>query len=202
MRLFLVAFSNWLHCLLLAAATIAVAGDGAHEHCVQNQQPQRYSRLEATYQTPAVTLTDQHGNAVALNDMLDGDAPVLLQFIFTTCPTVCPVLSSAFAAVQDQLDDQKTYRMVSITIDPEYDNPARLKDYATRMKAGANWVFLTGHAVDIVAIQKAYGVYRGNKMRHEPVTFLRSGAQSRWVRLDGFLAAGELLAEYRQLAAL
>ena len=74
----------------------------------------------------------------------------------------------------------------------------RLKEYAGRFKAGSGWQFLTGAVNDIIATQKAFDAYRGGKMNHIPLTFLRSTADGPWLRLEGFTSAAEVVAEYRQ----
>jgi protein SCO1/2 len=130
--------------------------------------------------------------------MLDQPGPVVLQFIFTTCPSICPLLSTALSAAQAEMGEG--VRLVSISIDPEYDTPARLRDYARRFKAGPRWRFLTGGREDVAAVQKAFGAWRVNKMSHEPLTFLRRAAGEPWVRLAGPVGAGELAAEVRRLS--
>jgi protein SCO1/2 len=132
--------------------------------------------------------------------MLNYEGPVLLQFIFTTCPTICPVMSSTFSAAQDQLGpDPDHVRMISISIDPEHDTPARLREYAQKFNAKPQWHFLTGKLDDVVAVQKAFDAYRGSKMRHEPITFLRASPKEPWVRLNGLMSAAALVAEYHRL---
>ncbi|BBI99718.1 photosynthetic protein synthase I [Ferrigenium kumadai] len=159
-----------------------------------------YTRSVVSYQTPDVKLMDTHGKKVALNDSLDVDQPVMLNFIFTTCTTICPVMSATFSQVQEKLGPNAgTVRMVSISIDPEHDSPAKLNEYAKRFEAGPQWSMLTGSVEDSIAVQRAFNVYRGDKMNHEPVTFLRKGADKPWVRIDGFASADELLREYHGL---
>ncbi len=168
-----------------------------HEH---EPAPERYARAVAAYAPPDVALVDQHGAAVSLHAVLGHDGPLMLQFIFTTCPAVCPVLSSIFSAAQEQLGpDLARVRLVSISIDPEHDTPARLHAYARQFKAGPQWHFLTGTRADVAAVQKAFDAYRGNKMRHPPLTFLRAAPGALWVRLDGFMSAQSLVAEYHRL---
>ena len=109
-------------------------------------------------------------------------------------------MSSTFSAVQERLgDDLDGVRMVSISIDPEHDTPQRLQDYAGRLQAGPQWRFLTGRPADVIAVQKAFDAYRGNKMRHEPVTYLRAAPGESWLRLDGLTSAEQLAQEYRRL---
>src|ERR1700687_613046 len=159
--------------------------------------PERYRRSGGSYDVPDVILEDQHGAPVALRTVLGADGPVLLQFIFTTCSTICPVLSATLSAAQE-LDH---VRLISITIDPENDTPERIGEYARRFQAGGRWVFLTGKLQDVATVQRAFDAWRVNKMRHSPLTFLRASAAGPWVRLDGFPSVADLLREYRRLAA-
>lgn len=155
----------------------------------------RYVRSIEDLALPDVTLVDMDGQRLPLSEAL-GDGPVLLQFVFTTCPAVCPILSSTLEGAQDRLPEA---RLVSISIDPEHDTPGCLRDYARRFHAGPRWTFLTGSLDDVVAVQKAFGVYRSDKMQHEPSTFLRA-AKGPWVRLTGEVGADDLVAELRRLA--
>ncbi len=149
------------------------------------------TREDLSVDIPRVTLTDHRGAAVSLPALLEG--PVLVQFIFTTCPTICPVMVRAFAGIQQQLPG---VRMVSISIDPEHDTPERLNAYAQELKAGPDWSLLTGRLEDVLAVQKAFDAYRGNKMRHEPVMYARFG--DGWIRFHGLMPAGEAAAEIRR----
>jgi len=171
-----------------------------HQHHQQTPAPEQYTRVVASYDPPDVTLVDMTGTAVALRSVLNHAGPVLLQFIFTTCPTTCPVLSEVFAAAQDTLGPElHNVRMVSISIDPEHDTPARLQEYAQRFRAKQQWRFLTGKREAIVAVQKAFEASWTNKMRHAPRTYLRATLDAPWVRLDGFVSATDLVAEYYHL---
>jgi len=159
-----------------------------------------YARSIAHYEAPDITLVSMDGSRIALTSALKHDGPVMLEFIFTTCPTICPVMSSTFSAAQSKLGaDLARVRMISISIDPEHDTPERLRQYARKFRAGPQWLFLTGKTEDIVSVQKAFDAYRGSKMRHEPLTFLRAAPGELWVRLDGLMSATQLVAEYERL---
>src|SRR5918999_2138176 len=114
----------------------------------------RYVRSIAHVTPPEVTLVDERGEQVPLAAVLESSEPVLLQFIFTTCPSVCPALSATFSAAQEELGAGA--RLVSISIDPEFDTPARLREYARRFNAGPRWRFLTGSRENVAAVQKAF----------------------------------------------
>ncbi len=66
----------------------------------------------------------------------------VLDFFFTTCPTICPRMSKNLSKVQEEFGDE--VGIISITINPRYDSPARLKAYAERYEAGPQWYFLSG----------------------------------------------------------
>ncbi len=167
-----------------------------HHHAMSHEG---YKRSVATYQIPDLNLTDASGNEVSLRESLNGSDAVMVNFIFTSCTTICPVMSATFSQVQDKLGaNQAKIHMVSISIDPEHDTPARLKEYAKKFGAGPQWSMLTGSIENSIAVQQAFNVYRGDKMNHEPVTFMRKGPDQSWVRFDGFVTADDLLGEYRK----
>jgi protein SCO1/2 len=161
-----------------------------------------YVRSEHQYQIPDAILTDAYGKSISLAQELEADEPVMLNFIYTRCTTVCPAMSASFAEVQRQLGpEMRTMRLFSISIDPDYDTPTRLRTYAGQHRAGRGWMLLTGRDAEIVPVRKAFGSYNQDKSGHTPVTFLRAGAQGPWVRIDGPASASQLVAEYRRLQA-
>lgn len=174
-------------------------GDGHTDHRAMMAKT-GYQRSEHSYPVSDRRLVGMSGEETSLLKALDTDGPVMLNFIFTTCPTICPVMSGVFSQVQKQHGPaSREVRMISISIDPEYDTPDRLRDYARRFDAEPQWQFLTGDQADIVAVQKAFDVYRGTKMSHEPTTLLRRSKNDPWIRLDGIASAGEIVAEYQNL---
>ena len=149
---------------------------------------------------PDVTLTGMDGRPVHLRAVLGDDRPVMLQFIFTTCPTICPLLTGVTARVREDLGkDREKIRAVSITIDPEHDTPVVLREYAANFDADPDWLFLTGRLEDIISVQKAFGSYLGNKMNHPPYTFLRRSPRDPWVRVDGIVHTDILEVETRKM---
>lgn len=176
--------------------------DQHHHHHQAMQQERQLQQSVARYAIPNVTLADSTGKPVALRTLLDTDEPVMLNFIFTSCTAICPVMSSTFSQVQAKNGSLgKPIRLISISIDPEHDTPARLKDYGRQFDAGPQWTMLTGRLEDSITVQRAFDAYRGDKMNHEPATFLRTGKSAPWLRLDGFASADDLLREYRRLSA-
>lgn len=166
----------------------------------------KYQLGEAQYQAPDVGLIDADGGGVALRPFLAAEGPVLLQFVFVTCSTVCPLLSASLSSAQTELNALSggKHRLISISIDPEQDTPEQLRDYAKRFKAGGNWHFLTGQPDDIRAVLQAFDASysSGNKMYHKPLTFMRRSPDAVWRRIDGLLGKQDLIAEYRRTMGL
>jgi len=97
---------------------------------------------------PSFSLTDQRG-ATVTERTLHG-RPWVANFIFTRCPTACPLLTAKFKALQERLGASSAVRFVSITVDPEHDTPAVLAAYADKFGAdSARWSFLTGPLAEI-----------------------------------------------------
>jgi len=104
--------------------------------------PPTAAALQSYWQVPEFTLTERSGREVQLAD-LKGKV-WLADFVYTTCPGPCPILSTRMSEVQKALGNESDVRLVSISTDPESDTPAVLKEYAERYKAGDHWWFLTG----------------------------------------------------------
>jgi protein SCO1/2 len=151
---------------------------------------------------PAVRLVRDDGKGVLLSDELDDGRAVFLNFIFTSCTSVCPLSSQNFSDFERELGAERArVHLISISIDPEQDTPARLRDYARKFHAGPEWQHYTGTQAASVAAQQAFGTFRGAKMDHTPVTLVRVAPGKPWVRIDGFMSAAELLQLYRSLLA-
>lgn len=186
--------------LLLTCASFAWAGQAAmaDEHAAHRaaMKKPRYSASMASYDIPDVQLIDETGAAMTLRSLLDTDQPVALNFIFTTCTTICPVMTATFAQMQRELGDAaKQLRLVSVSIDPEYDRPDILQAYARQFQAGEGWTFLTGDSADIVRVMQSFDTYAGSKMNHQPVTLLKSPHSESWVRIDGLASGADLAHE-------
>jgi len=204
--------SLWLvAAILVAGPALGGEGDepGATDHSAMGHEDHAghaptnvYARSEGEYEVPRVVLTSQYGDEVSLVKTLDSSDPVLLNFIYTSCTTVCPLMTATFAQFRSDVPQGLDRpRMISITVDPEHDTPDRLREYAGRFGAGPDWQFLTGSLDDIIQVQKAFDAYDGGKLTHKPVTLLRSGTHGAWVRMEGFPAASDLVREYEGLGA-
>ena len=159
-----------------------------------------YQRSLADYQVPHVTLINQDGKAVDFGTLVDSGKPVILDFIFTTCTTICPILSAGFTNLRRELGaNPEQVQLISVTIDPENDRPEQLKRYRERFQGGAGWEFLTGSREDVGRVLKSFDAFVVDKMSHEPLYLLRAPNGAQWVRIKGLIKKSDLLSEYRKL---
>jgi protein SCO1 len=187
---------------MVAAWAIAIAPSRAgaqtgHEgHMAQMAATPREPAARVVEPAPAIDgipLVDQDGRATTLREAVESDEPVLVNFIFTTCTTICPVMSAGMSQLLTNLAaEQDRVRVVSISIDPENDTVEALRAYAARYHAPPSWRFLRGTPAAVEAAQRAFGSYRGGKNNHQAGTFVRSAASEPWIALDGFSSAQRL----------
>lgn len=110
---------------------------------------------------PQFKLTNQD-NVTISNKDYKGKVYVL-EFFFTTCPSICPKMNLSMLEIEKTFFGNPNFGIVSITIDPNHDTPAVLKNYARLLGAkSAGWNFLTGNKEDIMALSnKGFNLYAG-----------------------------------------
>jgi len=159
-----------------------------------------YKRTVQRYAIPNVTLLNQDGKKVSIRNLVDSGKPVIIDFIYTTCNTICPVLSASFTNLRRELGkDADKVQLISISIDPEHDRPEQMKKYLSRFNAGKGWDFLTGSREDIRRVLKALDAVVDDKMAHEPIYLLHGPNSDEWVRIKGLLGKSDLLTELRRI---
>jgi len=177
--------------LFISLFTVSEAGAG---------RDKTYTRTLENYEIPDVMLVNQDNVKVSLRKVLLTDRPVLVDFVYTTCTTICPILSINFTNFQKTIiEESGSTQLVSISIDPEFDTPKAMKAYLKRYNAKPGWDFLTGTRDDISRVLKAFNVFTLNKMNHYPVILLKSPTDRRWVRVYGLIGTSELLVEYEKV---
>jgi protein SCO1 len=173
------------------------ADEHAHHHAAMAAPSISISKR--TYPVPAATLLDESGHKVELARVLGGDRPVVLNFIYTSCTTICPVMTATMLQLQRSLAGSKQAPMfVSITVDPDFDSAKVLKAYALRF--GADWTFLTGSRDEVLTVLGRLDAWRGNKVNHVAITLMRNGRSSEWTRVEGLASAQQLASVWASLA--
>ena len=156
---------GWLVSITLAA-TLA-----PHPQVFGHDQPSPAAakgalRREVRIPIQDFSLADQEGRPFRFQS-LEGKV-VLVGFIYTTCPDVCPLITASMRMVQEGLrpKERQSAFLLSITTDPEIDTPEVLKSYAGRYKVDAsNWAFVTGDQKSLERAWKIFGVKVARKAR-------------------------------------
>jgi protein SCO1/2 len=184
-----------LSVFLFASARTLAATESAHE-------PAEATVSTVRYVVPEVRLIREDGTGIFLPEEMNDGRPVVLNFIFTSCGSICPLMSQVFELFQKKVAGQSGgVHLMSVSTDPEEDSPARLREYARRFGARAGWNHYTGTLEASQSVQRAFGTYRGDKMSHTPVTLVRIAPGRPWLRIDGFITPDELVQRYRELLA-
>lgn len=157
---------------------------------------QASSRLDVNsiiYHFPPLTLHSEAGEPVELASLEALERPLVLNFIFTSCSAICPTLSGGMVSTLKSMREQGIeVQGISVSIDPLNDTPRTLATYKQKFGSPADWTLLTGDLDHIRTVQRAFDAWRGNKMNHAPLTFLRPAPGEPWLRVSGFATAAEL----------
>ena len=148
-----------------------------------------------TVAIPDVVVMDQNGNKVHFYSDLIKGRTVAVDFIFTTCTTICPPLTANFAKIQKSLIEQgKTgVRLISVSVDPEVDTPEKMKNYAEMFHAQPGWTFVTGTRTSLEQIWRAFSINASVKLDHPATVVIGNDATHSWTYASGLASAGKLV---------
>jgi protein SCO1/2 len=143
---------------------------------------------------PDVTVQTQTGQKIRFSELLKGRT-VAINFIFTSCPSVCPLMGVSFGRLQTMLGKRSAdVTLISVSIDPETDTPARLAAWGKRFNAKPGWTLVTGKKADIDRLLKAAGAFSPDAGSHTPVALIGDPARGVWRRVDGLAPPATMLA--------
>jgi len=110
------AFKSALTAVLMLVLPLPVAAEMDHSaHRAMLQQNSDLVRTEVRYTVPDVELVNQDGEKVRLAQLLRASEPYALNFIFTTCSTICPILTSSFRQMQRELGDEAQSLQIKVS---------------------------------------------------------------------------------------
>jgi protein SCO1/2 len=173
--------------------TKPAAPPAPHDHSHMTKTPETASPAEKYFTD--VELINQDGKKVRFySDVLKGKTVVVNAF-FTSCTSVCPPMNRNMEKIQQALGDRvgRDVFLVSLTVDPEVDTPARLKEYAQKYHAGAGWVFLTGKKENLDWALYKLGQYVEDKNDHQTVLIIGNEPTGLWKKAFGMANVAELI---------
>jgi protein SCO1/2 len=165
--------------------------------------PHDHSHMQKTVEEPSpaqkyftdVELINQDGKKVRFySDVLKGKTVVVNAF-FTTCTSVCPPMNRNMEKIQEALGERvgRDVFLVSITVDPETDTPARMKEYAQKFHAGPGWIFLTGKKENLDWALYKLGQYVEKKDDHKTIFIIGNEPTGLWKKAFGIANVVELI---------
>ncbi len=158
---------------VLMAATVSVPSSSKAQS----------GRWNADY-LPNLPVVTQDGKTLKFYDDVIKGKIVLISFIYTNCPDICPLTTARLTQVEDKLGEiaGRDIFFVSMTVDPERDTPERLKEFATAFDVGPGWLFLTGKPEDIRAINYKLGDRSRRLSDHRNEIVLGNDTTGEWQR--------------------
>lgn len=150
---------------------------------------------------PEITLTDSKGNMQKIKQLI-GERIAIIDFVYTNCTTICPILSRIMKDIETELGPKMAtnYVLISITVDPANDSPEVLATYARKLGASSSWHWLTGSPSRINRTLRAFGIpTRGRPEDHPPNILVGKVQSNSWKRWTGIASAQEITAAAREL---
>jgi protein SCO1/2 len=154
---------------------------------------------EAQISIPDVAVIDQNGQQLRFYSDLVKGRIVVMNFIFTSCTTICSPMGANFAALQRRLGNRNDVALISVSIDPATDTPSRLKSWSARFQARPGWTLVTGKKNDVERLLRSLRVYSVSPASHAPIAIVGSDVRGRWQRMNGLLAPDKLAAMIDEL---
>ena len=170
-------------------------------HSQDRSAPVQPPLKEAAAVTPAhkyfsdVELVNQHGQPLRFySDLLEGKVVVISSFM-ATCKGACPSKNRNLEKIQDAAGDRlgKDVLILSITVDPITDTPAKLKDYASAYHAKPGWHFLSGKKENVDWALYKLGQYFADKEQHTNILVIGNERTGLWKKAFGLAASAELI---------
>jgi len=150
---------------------------------------------------PNLPVITQDGKTLKFYDDVIKGKMVVISFIYTNCPDICPLTTARISQVQDALGDMvgRDIFLVSLTVDPERDTPQRLKEFSQAFDAGPGWLFLTGTPEDMKRINASLGDKNRSLDDHRNEIVLGNDATGEWMRNTVFGDLERLVIDIRAM---
>jgi protein SCO1/2 len=191
--------------LLFIPGTVRAQSHTEHRHGDHAPDTAVSSASYENLTIPDVTVLDEDGKEVRFYSELVKGKIVAINFIFTTCTTVCPPLGATFARLQRSInpDLAREVNLISISVDPAVDTPERLKAWAGKFGAQPmppiGWKLVTGSKAELDKLLRALGGYTARKEDHTPTVLIGDAQRNRWTRVYGVAKPARLAETIEQL---
>ncbi|MBI2959015.1 MAG: SCO family protein [Betaproteobacteria bacterium] len=190
--------------LLAPGAGLFGANSFAHEHEAHRAQPaasQAGKAAAASVRLIDRELTNQDGKSARFKSDVVGERIVVVDNIYTSCTTICPILTTIMVNVHNKIGERarKEVSLVSLSVDPVTDTPQRLRAYARRHKA--QWNLWTGSKTAMDQVLKGLGIYAPDYTDHPSSILVGDGKTGEWTRFYAFASPEQILKRVDELLA-
>ena len=183
--------SGLLKCFLVVIGMLLClsVGHAYKEHDHSQTSPAKKEKTKVVrlgeMSIPDVELVNQDGERVRFYSDLVKDKVVAINFIFTTCTTICPPMGANFAHLQKLMGDRvgKDVALISVSVDAVVDTPKRLKAWGEKFGAGPGWTLLTGSKQNVDGLLKGLKIFTPDKIDHSPFILIGNETEGEWQRV-------------------
>lgn len=193
--------STTLSGLLAVNAGLFSANGLAHDHKVHGPQAAKTQAVKAAsakVRLLDLALTNQEGEDARFKSDVIGDRIVVLDNIYTSCTTICPIVTTIMSNVHSKIGRAgREVSLVSLSVDPVTDTPQRLRAYARRHKAA--WNLWTGPKPAMDQVLKGLGIYTPDYTDHPSSILVGDGRTGEWTRFYGFASPEQIVKRVDEL---
>jgi protein SCO1/2 len=162
--------------------------DGHEKHKAMLKDSKSEEQTNVEVQLHDLELVTQDGKRVKFKSDVIGDKLVAINFIYTTCTTICPISNAIFTQLQELLGERqgKEVILISLSIDPARDIPRRMQKEAKKFKAKPGWTYLTGKKGNVDEVLRGLDAFYPDYTQHPPMALVGDGKTGTWKRYFGF----------------
>jgi protein SCO1/2 len=170
------------------------ADHDAHKAMMEQPADDQATEIEGGLNIPDVTVRTQDGEEKSFYSDLVAGRTVAINFVFTTCTTICPPMGANFGRLQDELGERlgRDVHLISVSVDPTTDTPQRLKAWGAKFGARDGWTLVTGEQQTVERLLKALQVFNADINEHSPVVLIGNDAAGEWTRAYGLAGPKKL----------
>lgn len=190
------------------AAAVAAPAFGQHEdhsahRAMMEKKPADKVEEVRGLTIPDVEVVTQDGERVRFYSDLVEDRVVAMNFVFTTCTTICPPMGAIFGQLEKKLGDRagRDVHLISVSVDPGTDTPERLAQWAAKFGRTPGWTLVTGDKTTVVSLLKSLQVFTPDFEEHAPIVLLGNDARGEWTRAYGLAPPARMAEILDELAA-
>ena len=192
---------------VVAAAIAAPASSQHQDHsaheAMMEQKPAGDVQEVRGMKIPDVEVVTQDGERVRFYSDLVEDRVVAMNFVFTTCTTICPPMGAIFGQLEKKLGDRagRDIHLISVSVDPTTDTPERLAQWAEKFGRTPGWTLVTGDKTTVDSLLKSLQVFSPDFEDHAPIVLLGNDARGEWTRAYGLAPPARMAEILDELAA-